>query len=413
MKNFRFEDCKLIIQGDKAMKPLVSVVLPCYNEENSIDHLLTSLIHQDIPVEQLEIILINNASTDSTYEKLLEWEKRYPDSILVINCEEHVGKDNAKNLGMQYARGSYLSFTSEITGHHALIKRHEKIFRSFSMNVCFATNRNYVSVSLVMLYSLFYNNPNADIHVYVFHCELTEDDYNAFSLLAASWSQQITLVYVPPQLFEKLPTTDCWSKETYFRLLMPTLLPSNIDRFLYLDVDVIINKSIQEFYMMNFSGSDCIACEDILMNRIHKNYYFENFEDLKDKDFTYFNAGIMLWNLKQVRKNYHFTTYIQTLIKYISVLECLDQDILNVIHCGKALTVPWQQYNLQISIAAQKHFRADTVRSVSHIIHFCGPKPWDPNVNFEEYYHIKDSNFTELAQIWKDYEHALEQEYYL
>ncbi|MBO5524097.1 MAG: glycosyltransferase [Roseburia sp.] len=395
------------------MEPLVSIVIPCYNEENSIDHLLTSLTRQNICVEQLEIILVNDASTDSTYEKMLEWEKHYPDSILVINCEEHMGEAKARSLGMQYARGAYLSFTAETAGHHAFIRRHEKISRNFSMNVCFATNRKYVPVSMVMLYSLFCNNPDADIHVYVFHCELTEEDHNAFSLLAASWSQQVTLVDVPPQLFEKLPTTDCWSKETYFRLLMPALLPSNIERFLYLDVDVIINKSLREFYMMNFSGNDCIVCEDILMNRVHKSYYLENFEDLKDRSFTYFNAGIMLWNLRQVRENYHITTYIQTLIKYMPVLECLDQDILNVVHCGKTLTVPWQQYNLQISIAAQKHFPVDTVRSMSHIIHFCGPKPWDPNVNFEEYYHIKDSNFTELAQIWKNYEYALEQEYHL
>lgn len=46
-------------------------------------------------------------------------------------------------------------------------------------------------------------------------------------------------------------------------------------------------------------------------------------------------------------------------------------------------------------------------------IHVCAPTPWDPNVNSKEYYCMKDSTFPELAQIWKDYEHALEQEYYL
>lgn len=97
------------------------------------------------------------------------------------------------------------------------------------------------------------------------------------------------------------------------------------------------------------------------------------------------------------------------------VLQCLDQDILNVIHCNKTKILDWQKYNLQISIAAQKHFPADTVRAVSHIIHFCGPKPWDPNMNFEEYYHIQNANasFQALSQIWKDYENSLEQEYCL
>lgn len=56
---------------------------------------------------------------------------------------------------------------------------------------------------------------------------------------------------------------------------------------------------------------DCIACEDILLNRMFKQYYWDNFEELHDKDFTYFNAGIILWNLKELRKDYHFTSYVE------------------------------------------------------------------------------------------------------
>lgn len=397
------------------MKPLVSIIIPCYNTADAIDCCINTLIHQTIGVKQLELILVNDASTDATYEKLLEWENRYPNSILVINCAEHMGEARARNLGAQYANGTYLSFTDASGSRHSMMKRHEKIPRTYSMNVCFATNHKYVSVSLVMLYSLFYNNQDADIHVYVFHSELPESDHLAFSLLANAWSQQITLVNVDTGLFEKLPTTDSWTKETYFRLLMPSLLPSDMERFLYLDVDIIVNKSIREFYEMDFSGMDCVVCEDILLNRVYKNYYQENFEDLSNKDFTYFNAGVMLWNLKKVRKDYHFTQYVEKLIKYLPVLECLDQDILNVIHCGKTINLDWQKYNLQISIAAQKAYPADTVRAVSHIIHFCGPKPWDPTVNFEEYYHIQNANasFEALGQIWKDYENLLKQEYCL
>lgn len=276
------------------MKPLVSIVIPCYNMEASIDYCIDALIHQTVEVAQLEIILVNDASTDSTYEKLLEWENRYPNSILVINCAEHMGEDSARNLGAQYASGNYLSFADKSGCRHSSIKRHEKFPRTYSMNVCFATNRKYVPISMVMLYSLFYNNQDADIHVYVFHSELTKSDHLAFSLLANAWSQQITLINVDTRLFENLPTTDSWSKETYFRLLMPALLPAEIERFLYLDVDVIVNKSIREFYETDFSGMDCVVCEDILLNRVYKNYYQENFEDLSGRDFTYFNAGIML-----------------------------------------------------------------------------------------------------------------------
>lgn len=92
------------------MEPLISIIIPCYNAENYIDRCMNSLVHQTLGLEQLEIILVNDASTDSTYEKLLEWESRYPDSVLVINCAENIRQGGARNLGIRYARGTYLGF---------------------------------------------------------------------------------------------------------------------------------------------------------------------------------------------------------------------------------------------------------------------------------------------------------------
>lgn len=393
------------------MTPLISIIIPCYNIEDSINTYFHHLLQQPVDINELQLIFVNDASCDSTYSKLLEWEDRYPNSVLIINLTEHIGTADSITLGVQYATGDYLCFMDD-TLQFSKIKRHIPVPRTYTMNVCFATNQKYVSIALVMLYSLFLNNQNADIHVYIFHCELSQKEEQQLLLLAKAWNQEITFINIDANIFESLPTTDAWSKETYFRLLMPVFLPKNIDRFLYLDVDVIINQSIQDFYTTDFDGMDCIACEDILLNRMFKQYYFDNFEELHGKDFTYFNAGIILWNLKELRRDYHFSSYIKKMIKYLSVLQCPDQDILNVMHCNKVKILDWQQYNLQISIAAQKHFSADAVRKLSHIIHFCGPKPWDSNMDFEKYYHIKNANasFEALGQIWKDYSVLLEQE---
>lgn len=267
----------------------------------------------------------------------------------------------------------------------------------YSMNVAIATNRRYVPVSMVMLYSLFFNNTDADIHVYIFNCELTEEDRMQFEQLAAAWNQQITLLTITDiARFDGLPTTNEWTKETYFRLMMPELLSDEVERILYLDVDIIINKPIRAFYEMDFAGMDLVVCEDILLNRVHKNYYQQNFVDMANTDFTYFNAGVILWNLAQVRQKYTFNTYREKLLNYLPVLQCLDQDILNAVHCGSTLTVDWRLYNLPVPTAIQNHFSLQDVSSTSCIIHFMGPKPWDSSVPFEELY-----------QIWKDYEHLL------
>lgn len=92
------------------MKPLISIIVPCYNVETYLHRCIDSLVHQTLGLEQLEIILVNDASTDSTYARLCEWEKRYPDNILVINCTENGRQGTARNLGIHYASGTYLAF---------------------------------------------------------------------------------------------------------------------------------------------------------------------------------------------------------------------------------------------------------------------------------------------------------------
>ena len=64
------------------MNPLISIIIPCYNIETSIDNYFNRLLQQPVDINQLQLIFINDASTDSTYPKLLKWEDRYPDSVL-------------------------------------------------------------------------------------------------------------------------------------------------------------------------------------------------------------------------------------------------------------------------------------------------------------------------------------------
>ena len=68
----------------------VSIIIPCYNAERYIDRCVLSLVNQTIGIDNLELIFVNDASTDHTYEKLCEWEVKYSESIMVINCDENV-----------------------------------------------------------------------------------------------------------------------------------------------------------------------------------------------------------------------------------------------------------------------------------------------------------------------------------
>ena len=56
------------------------------------------------------LIFVDDASTDATFQKLCEWEQKYPESIMVIHCEKNGKQGAARNIGMEYASAEYLAY---------------------------------------------------------------------------------------------------------------------------------------------------------------------------------------------------------------------------------------------------------------------------------------------------------------
>lgn len=88
----------------------ISIIIPCYNVESYIDQCILSLVNQTIGVDSLEIITVNDASTDHTLNHLLALEQLYPQSIMVINCGQNGKQGKARNIGLSYANADYISF---------------------------------------------------------------------------------------------------------------------------------------------------------------------------------------------------------------------------------------------------------------------------------------------------------------
>lgn len=90
----------------------VSVVVPCYNVSACLGWCMDHLIRQTIGIENIEIILVNDASTDdgATWEMIMQYESRYPESIIAISLEENLRQGGARNVGISYASGEYLVF---------------------------------------------------------------------------------------------------------------------------------------------------------------------------------------------------------------------------------------------------------------------------------------------------------------
>ena len=85
---------------------LVSVIIPVYNLEKYLKQCLESVVSQTL--KDIEILCVNDGSTDSSLEILEEYASR-DTRIRIINQENH-GAGNARNTGLNIAAGEYLYF---------------------------------------------------------------------------------------------------------------------------------------------------------------------------------------------------------------------------------------------------------------------------------------------------------------
>lgn len=88
-------------------KPVISVIMPVHNEEKYIEQAIDSVINQT--AENWELIIVNDASTDST-PKIVDSIKAKNNKISLINLKKNQYRSGALNQGIKKAKGKYICF---------------------------------------------------------------------------------------------------------------------------------------------------------------------------------------------------------------------------------------------------------------------------------------------------------------
>ena len=88
------------------LKDKITIILPCYNAEKFLEKCLHALINQSY--SNIEIIAINDGSTDKTLEILYKYSKLDP-RIIVIS-KKNTGVSDCRNIGIKKATGKYIMF---------------------------------------------------------------------------------------------------------------------------------------------------------------------------------------------------------------------------------------------------------------------------------------------------------------
>lgn len=148
-----------------------------------------------------------------------------------------------------------------------------------ALNIIVSTDKNYLKYTRVLMVSAYENIKNSEVDFYVLHTDLRAEDEAYLKEVSDMYKQNLHMIYVDRHLFYEFPQSKIWPVEALYDLVPHLLLPDNLDRALYLDIDTIINGDISEFY--NQPLDDCY----ILASRCKYDSRNEPDEEFSSFDF--------------------------------------------------------------------------------------------------------------------------------
>ena len=253
------------------------------------------------------------------------------------------------------------------------------------MDIVACTDKWFVMPTGVMMYSVCVNNPDVDINFHVIVDDnVTSEDQHDLEDVVKSFNNKSACFYSFNDVYDDaFPSgRDLYyiTKTTYFRLFIDVLLPSNIEKVLYLDGDIIVRHSLLPLWEVDL-GNHAIAA---VIDGMEGNAEF--YDRLKYPPYLgYFNAGMLLINLKYWRNNHVIKEFRQYMENHSDSIMYHDQDVLNVTFREKKLQLPIK-YNMQHVFLTKAplydylKYEQEVLdaRQDPIIIHFTGPyKPWD------------------------------------
>lgn len=213
------------------------------------------------------------------------------------------------------------------------------------MNIMIVTNSAYLEPTYIMLYSLFVNHEEESIDVYLPYEDLSDVELAELGTFCKSFSgKQLHPLYVGTKFKENVESRNGINVETYYRILGIDLLPEELERILYLDVDMVITGSLRQLYATDLTNKAFAVCEDIfgIINGFHE----ANKKRIGIPDgYSYFNAGVMLLHLDYLRETGAAKQMLHNIYENYERYEYNDQDVMNEMYYDKLAFVGWDEYN--------------------------------------------------------------------
>lgn len=282
------------------------------------------------------------------------------------------------------------------------------------INVLYQFNEKYAPYAGTSVTSLFENNKNEDITLYICGEDLSGDSKQKFMQLSTKYGQTVIFIEVK----ELINNMKEWGLPSYrgsyaanYRLFVSYFLHESVERMVYLDADTIVVGSIADLYNIDLGDNAVAMVVDSLGNS------FRGREIGLNEGEMYFNSGVILFDILKWRDRQYSEKVQNHICNIRRDYSFPDQDLLNLVVRGdiKALSPKFNfqpihyvfDYDAYASCYdVEKYYTPEELSAAAnsvciyHSLRFVGEFPWNKN-SIHPYKDIFDYYLSLSA--WKDY----------
>jgi lipopolysaccharide biosynthesis glycosyltransferase len=257
-----------------------------------------------------------------------------------------------------------------------------------AIHVVTAVNDRFAEPLAVMLYSLLENKVSTNpVIIYIINSQISEENKSALSNTVKRFNAEIKYLTIDPTLYDDFVLNQHLTQETYHRISIPDLLEKNIEKVIYLDSDMIIKEDITEIWDIDIDHYFLSAVIDA----------WQGVKRLRHADLSipeesdYFNAGVLVLNLKKWREHNITNQIIDFMKKNQNIIRYPSQDPMNAILHDK-----WLQLDEKWNYQSKRLYFFPELRIEPAVIHYTGndSKPW-----WSSKHPLRDEYFKYLEKI--------------
>lgn len=245
------------------------------------------------------------------------------------------------------------------------------------MNILATLDENYIPYLNTMLFSLLHSNPDERFRVYILQNSIRPEALAGTEKILNGRGKLVS-IFVDDTQLKGAPISDRYPLEMYYRIFAAKYLPKELDRVLYLDPDIIVNKPLHDLYSMPM-GTAYFAAATHIRSALHR---FNEIRLDMDEESPYINSGVMLINLDLLRAEQNTDDVFEYIKAHEGWLLLPDQDIISGLYGQRIITLDPFKYNMterlfEMSRIEGRWMELEDVRENAAIIHYIGRnKPW-------------------------------------